>query len=303
MKKNRYTSKKVRLYNLLRWRFDVLFSKKGADDCKKMTVIKESVAPQPNVALWLGHATLWANMNGINIIIDPLFDNIPFYKRHTELPISKKKIRADIVLITHSHYDHFDMPSIKFLIKQNPNLTIVAPKGFRRYFKKYKNLIELDWWEAYRIKDVIITFVPSLHWSNRYLLDKNRTLWGGFVVNNDQCSFYHSGDTAYGEQFAEIGKRFKISDAFLPIGAYKPEYIMRHNHLDPQEALAACADLGVQRFIPVHYGTFKLSDESLCEPLEWLEKLLQEQKYPFATLPFAIGEAIYLSKISTLKST
>jgi L-ascorbate metabolism protein UlaG (beta-lactamase superfamily) len=302
MKNNIYTSGRISFFSLLKWGFYKHFINPKINNDNKIKIIKQDKLPKENYAIWLGHATVWTNIDNLNIIVDPVLDNIPFYKRVTEFPVDKDKLIPDIILITHAHYDHFDMPSIKFFIKKNPNVKIIAPKGFKRYLSKYNQLIELDWWENIKIKDITITFVPSLHWSNRLGIDKNKALWGGFIINSKAHNIYYAGDSGYGEHFAKIGEKFNIDSAFLPIGAYKPEYIMKHDHINPQEALVACADLNAKRLIPVHYGTFRLSDEALYEPLEWLENLLRQQTYPFETTIVDIGEIIYLSNMSTLKS-
>jgi L-ascorbate metabolism protein UlaG (beta-lactamase superfamily) len=302
IRKTEMTSPRLSLFSIIRWQVSRVFAKK-TDNRSFLKVIKQDKI-EPNSAIWLGHASLWVDVGSTKILIDPILESIPFYKRQTNLPIQKDSLTVDIILITHAHYDHFDLPSIKFLIKENPNVKIIAPIGFERYLGKHSsNLIELEWWQNITIKNIEIIFVPSLHWSNRVMTDMNKALWGGFIVRNEEYSLYHSGDTAYGEHFKEIGDRFDILDAFLPIGAYKPEYIMKRNHINPQEALVSCEDLLAKKLIPIHYGTFKLSDEGICEPLEWLRELLLEREYPFATKVANIGEVIYLTSISTLKST
>jgi L-ascorbate metabolism protein UlaG (beta-lactamase superfamily) len=302
MQKAEFTAPMPSLLDIVRWRASRFLAKKRVNQNPLRVISHEKL--EPNSVIWLGHASLWIDINNTKILIDPLLGKIPFYKRHTKLPIDKDKIVADIILITHAHYDHFDMPSIKFLIKQNPTVKIIAPIGFKRYLGKYSsNLTLLEWWQNIMIEDISITFVPSLHWSNRIMTDINKALWGGFAISSKEYSLYHSGDSAYGEHFGEIGDRFDIADAFLPIGAYKPEYIMKQHHIDPQEALRVCEELGAKRLIPIHYGTFELADEGLCEPLEWFEELLLERKYPFATSVANIGEVIYLTNISTVKST
>lgn len=302
MQKAEFTAQMPSLWNIIRWRVSKLFAKIISDSNPANVINQDHI--EPNSALWLGHASLFIDINNTKILIDPVFGNIPFYKRHTKLPIDKTNIVADIILITHAHYDHFDMSSVKFLVKKNSNVKIIAPIGFKRYLGKYSdNLTELEWWENIAIEGINITFVPSLHWSNRIMTDINKALWGGFVISNKEFSLYHSGDSAFGEHFREIGGLFDIADAFLPIGAYRPEYIMKFNHMNPKEALIACKDLKAKRLVPIHYGTFRLADDGLCEPLEWIEELLLECEYPFATKVANIGEIIYLTNISTVKST
>jgi L-ascorbate metabolism protein UlaG (beta-lactamase superfamily) len=138
--------------------------------------------------------------------------------------------------------------------------------------------------------EMTITLVPSQHWSRRTPFDTNKALWGGYIIQNETHCLYHSGDTAMGDHFKEIGDKFEIDEAFLPIGAYRPEEIMKHNHTNPPEALEACELLGAKTLIPIHYGTFQLSDEPLDEPLEWFEKLVSTHTYAFETKVLGVGE-------------
>jgi L-ascorbate metabolism protein UlaG (beta-lactamase superfamily) len=131
---------------------------------------------------------------------------------------------------------------------------------------------ELGWWETARVGDVRITFVPAQHWSRRGPFDANQTLWGGFVIQGRSATLYHSGDTAWFEGFAEIGRRFPgIDAALLPIGAYDPAWFMEKQHMNPEQALRAFGDLGARTFLAMHWGTFKLTDEPLDEPPVRLE--------------------------------
>jgi L-ascorbate metabolism protein UlaG (beta-lactamase superfamily) len=215
------------------------------------------------------------------------------HPRRTPLPIPAEKLRADIILTTHAHYDHFDKPSILRLLKKNPDCIIVAPMGFWRYLKGHiarEKCFELEWWESVMIRGLFITLVPAKHWSKRTAFDTNKALWGGYVIQNSDHTLYHAGDSAYGDHFREIGERFDINEAFLPIGAYRPEAIMKHNHTNPPEAIQSMCDLRAKTMIPIHYGTFILSDEPLNEPLEWFEKLTQTNNYPFHPQTLRVGE-------------
>ncbi|MDP3465839.1 MAG: MBL fold metallo-hydrolase, partial [Sulfuricurvum sp.] len=187
-----------------------------------------------------------------------------------------------------------------------PESIIVAPAGFWRYLKGHiprEKCFELEWWESVTIGELLITFTPSKHWSKRTPFDTNKALWGGYVIQKEEQTLYHSGDSAMGEHFKEIGEKFEIDEAFLPIGAYRPEAIMKHNHTNPPEAIQACTDLGAKVLIPIHYGTFKLSDEPMNEPLEWFEKLISQKETVFSAKVLRIGEIYRFNEISTLKST
>jgi len=271
-----------------------------------MTTEYHDTLPKGEYALWLGHASVWIHLGETTIAIDPIVGNIPMYRRYTPLPIPVEQLYADVILLTHAHYDHFDKPSVLALLRKNPETIIVAPAGFWRYLKGHisrEKYFELGWWEAVKIGELLITFTPSKHWSKRTPFDTNKALWGGYVIQQSNHGIYHSGDSAMGEHFKEIGEKFEIDEAFLPIGAYRPEAIMKHNHTNPPEAIQACTDLGAKTLIPIHYGTFNLSDEPMNEPLEWFERLVSEKAPPFTAKVLRIGEIYRFNEISTLKST
>jgi L-ascorbate metabolism protein UlaG (beta-lactamase superfamily) len=299
------TSPKIPFLKILRWQFSKYLSKKIPQQ-EAISIQIHSHLPQGEYAMWMGHATLWLHLGKTTIAIDPVLGNIPMHRRFTALPLPKEALKADIVLITHAHYDHYDKASVKFLLAQNPDLIIVAPAGFWRYMKGIvdrEQCFEMQWWESLMVGGLFITLVPAKHWSKRTLFDTNKALWGGYVIQNEEHTLYHSGDSAMGDHFKTIGEHFEIEEAFLPIGAYKPEWIMNHNHLNPPQALQAAADLGAKTLIPIHFGTFNLSDELMHEPLEWFEQLLNKHDYPFSQRILQIGEVYRFSTTSTDTST
>jgi L-ascorbate metabolism protein UlaG (beta-lactamase superfamily) len=300
-----YISPKTSLFSILKWQLAKRFIHNNQTHTSSV-VQMHNILPSGECALWLGHASVWLRLSNISIIIDPVLDTIPLYKRYTTLPLPQDQLHADIILLTHAHYDHFDKPSVLKLLVNNPNTIIVAPAGFWRYLKGHiprEKCFELTWWESVTIGGVLITLTPAKHWSKRTPFDTNKALWGGYIIQNNEQCIYHSGDTAMGDHFKEIGETFEINEAFLPIGAYRPEAIMKHNHTNPPEALEACVLLGAKTLIPIHYGTFRLSDEPLDEPLEWFTQLVSTQPYPFEIKILGIGEVYRLREISTAKST
>ena len=302
---DRYTSPKLSLKTLLKWQLSKTFSKRPKATLS-VSIIPQDTLPEGEYALWLGHATLWLNIGGTTIAVDPVLGDIPLYKRQAPLPIPKEALRADIILLTHAHYDHYDAASVDYLLKQNPETIIVAPLGFWRYLRgkiDRERCFELEWWESLMAGGLFITLTPSLHWSKRRVFDTNKALWGGYVIQNNDHTLYHSGDSAYGEHFKEIGEKFDIDEAFVGIGAYKPEEIMQYNHTNPPEALQAGIDLRAKALIPIHFGTFILSDESLEEPIDWFERLTQSDDYPFIPQILKIGEIYRFSTMSTCRST
>jgi len=301
----RYTSPKISLRTVLMWQFSKRFLPSLPTE-KPPEIEHRSALPEGEYALWLGHASLWVGLGKTTVAIDPVLGDIPMFRRHTPLPLPKEALRADVILITHAHYDHFDRPSVLALLKKNRETLILAPRGFWRYLKGHiarERCFELEWWESVTVGGLLITLVPARHWSKRTLFDTNKALWGGYVIQGHGHTLFHSGDTAYGEHFKEIGERFDIDEAFLPIGAYRPEIIMRHNHLNPPEAVRAFRDLGAKTLIPIHYGTFRLSDEPMDEPLAWFSDLTEGGENPVAARILRIGETYRFSTMSTFRST
>jgi L-ascorbate metabolism protein UlaG (beta-lactamase superfamily) len=175
----------------------------------------------------------------------------------------------DLLLISHNHYDHLDAPTLRTLHRDTP---VVAPARLGRWFRRrgFTTVTELDWWESVRCGAAEVTFVPAHHWSRRGFFDHCATLWGGWLLTTPGGSrVYHAGDSAYGPFFTEIGSRCPgIDVAMLPIGAYAPRWFMQNVHMDPEEAVQACQDLGARIMVPTHWGTFWLSQEPPLEPIE-----------------------------------
>ncbi len=248
---------------------------------------------------WIGHATYLVQLGGRSLLTDPVFStrlavlprNGPPGLLRTELP------KIDVVVVTHNHRDHMDAPS---LLALGPEPVYVVPLGLAEWFRRagLPRVVELGWWEQREVEGFAITFVPSQHWSRRGLFDENMTLWGGYVIERDGVRVYHSGDTAWFDGFGEIGRRTgPIDAAMLPIGAYEPRWFMRTQHIDPEEAVRAFVDLGAQRFIAMHWGTFKLTDEDLLEPPQLLREHWERAGLPDSRREIpAFGETIRLDR-------
>ena len=238
---------------------------------------------------WLGHASFLVQLDGASLLVDPIFSRkiAGFIPRNVPAPLSPEGLPPiDAVLVSHSHYDHLDTPSVRAV-----GARTFSGLGMRRLLA----CEELDWWQTAAVTDQVrVTFVPAQHWSRRRLSDTNRALWGGFVVDGPSGTVYHSGDTAYFGGFAEIGRKFpEIDAALLPIGAYDPPWFMEKQHMNPEQAVQAFLDLGARLFVAMHWGTFKLTDEALDEPprrlrAEWARRSLPPEQL---RIP-AIGETI-----------
>ena len=235
---------------------------------------------------WIGHSSFIINNYDLNIITDPIFSNraspLSFIgpKRLIKPAISYKNLpKIDVVVISHNHYDHLDLASIKKLNSINPDTIFLVPLKLKNWFlnKGIKNVFEFEWWQSKTIKDTTFTFVPVQHWSRRGLFDKNKSLWGGWWVENSNIKLVHLGDTGYSKDFVEINKRLGNPDiAFIPIGAYSPRRIMKKSHMNPKEALDAALDLGAKKSIGMHWGTFILTIEPIREPKNLLNNLVTE---------------------------
>ncbi|MDQ6421175.1 MBL fold metallo-hydrolase [Paenibacillus sp. LHD-117] len=282
---------------------------------------------------WIGHSTFLIQIAGLNIITDPVWaGQMAFQKRLAPPGIPIEEVPPiDAVLISHSHYDHLNISSLRRL--SGPKQMLV-PAGLstKLRLKGFSRVKELHWWESARIGGATFTFVPSQHWTRRNPWDTNSSHWGGWVIEaggesakpaktselarsnepamphrseardyemesgmreiaaayapsedfgKNGCSVrplvcaeptvYFAGDSGYFAGFKEIGKRFDIDVALMPIGAYEPEWFMGPQHVTPEEALQAFEDTGAKLFVPMHYGAFKLADDTPLEALERLE--------------------------------
>src|SRR5205085_1030110 len=161
----------------------------------------------------------------------------------------------------------------------------------------HETVIELDWWETHELGALAITLVPARHWSMRMPWNRNATLWGGFVVRGPEATVYHAGDTAWGDHFAEIGTRFAIDHAMLPIGGYAPRWFIEPQHIGPEEAARAFTALGARELFAMHWGTFRLTDEAAGEPPARLRAYWTEHALDPARLWIPdVGEARLLER-------
>jgi L-ascorbate metabolism protein UlaG (beta-lactamase superfamily) len=220
---------------------------------------------------WIGHASFLGSIAGRRFLIDPVFSDHAgvCYRRSGAPGIRPDQLPPiDVVMVTHNHYDHLDAAAVDGLAGSVP---VVAPAGLGEWLERRgrSHVVELEWWQQAEIGGLAVTLVPACHWSRRGLIDTNRSLWGGDVVEAAGRRVYHAGDTAAFPGFAEIGERFPGLDAaMLPIGGYEPAWFMEHHHLNPERAGAAFLELGARRLVPMHWGSFQLTDEPLLEPSE-----------------------------------
>lgn len=225
---------------------------------------------------WIGHSTFLIQFAGLNIVTDPVWAMRMGFQRRLGmpgLPISDVP-EVDLILISHSHYDHMHVSSIRRLYRENTQLIVPIGLGRKMARKGFLRVRELNWWETIQIGDAKISFVPTQHWTRRTPFDTNTSHWGGFVLEDAAASMrsiYFAGDSGYFPGFKQIGERFDISVALLPIGAYEPEWFMTSQHTTPEEAVQAFIDVKAELMVPMHYGTFRLADDTAREALDRLE--------------------------------
>ena len=228
---------------------------------------------------WIGHATFLIKLGNSTIITDPIFSKNagPLFfgpKRFTEAALKLNELpKTEIFLLTHNHYDHQDM----FTIKKFPykDTQVLLPLKLGKYFTKngYKNVNEMDWYDEIKInQNLKITFLPAVHWSKRSLTDTNKTLWGSFLIEYKEKKILFNCDTGVGNIYKDLGEKYGPIDlTFINIGAYNFFPIMPYKdksvyHTNPEEALKVAQNLKSKKVIGMHWGTFILSLEPIMEP-------------------------------------
>lgn len=237
-------------------------------------------APAPFQLTWLGHATWLVQIDGVTAITDPTFGRIApmkVLKRQAPAPLPIADLpRVDVIAISHNHYDHCDLPSIRAIRARSPEALIVVPAGLDAWMRRKLGdpVVAVPWWQAHTIEGLVIHGVPAHHWSTRGATDANLSHWCGFVFEGASGRAYFAGDTGDGPHFEAIAERHAIDAAMLPIGAYSPRWFMKPQHMGPWEAVAAARTLDAH-LLPMHWGTYKLTDEALDEPPRLVESLIE----------------------------
>ncbi|MBK1791484.1 MBL fold metallo-hydrolase [Persicirhabdus sediminis] len=218
---------------------------------------------------WIGHASFLVQYANHSLIIDPnwaLWHGLVKRQREPGLELDLIPL-VDLVLITHAHFDHLHKKSLKVIDSKEG---IIVPRGSGNLVKRlgFHAVHEMKVWDQLVFNELEVVHTPSHHWGARYLHDTHRD-YGGYLVKADGLNIFHCGDSAYYEEFVEIGKRERIDIALMPIGAYDAPS-GRDVHMNPEEAVQAFLDLGASVLIPMHYGTFPLGNEPYDEPVERL---------------------------------
>ena len=239
-------------------------------------IVKENLEKLKNddYIAWIGHATFLIKLGETTIITDPVFSKnagplVFGPKRYVEPAIELNEIpKTDVFLLTHNHYDHQDMSTIRGFPYKDAK--VLLPLKLGKYFKRYKDVNEMDWYDEIQINsDLKITLLPAVHWSKRSLTDTNKTLWGNFLIEYKNKKIFFACDTGYGNIYKDLGAKYGPIDlSMINIGAYdfRPMFDKSIYHTTPEEALNIAQDLKSKKVLGTHWGTFVLSLEPIMEP-------------------------------------
>lgn len=237
----------------------------------------EAVSANELGITFIGHSSFFLQIGGRNILIDPVFSRNLILLRRQRSPGSLPDLMPaiDLVLVTHAHMDHLDIASLRYIVRTNRRLygrtpEILVPTGVEDLVasRGFRSVHTLSWWQSAQVVDLQITMTPCRHWGARMFRDMHRG-YGGYVISSNRHSVYHSGDTAWFNGFAEIGRQLQPQVALLPIGAYYPDNY-RAVHVSPEEAVRGFLDCKAQWMVPMHFGTFRLGREPMDEPVQRL---------------------------------
>jgi L-ascorbate metabolism protein UlaG (beta-lactamase superfamily) len=256
------------------------------------TIPEKSVEGNKIVTTFINHSTVLIQTAGINILCDPIWSKRtspnsfigPARFRNPGITLEELP-PIHVVLISHNHYDHMDVGTLRWLAKKwNPKILVGLGNAEFLRTKGIDGVTDMDWWDHDTIglsneTAIKIVCAPGQHFSSRALSDRNKTLWCGFIVETSSGPIYFAGDTGYGSFVEKIKEKypsgFKL--AFLPIGAFKPEWFMGPVHISPSQALQIHKELNVQTSIAIHFGTFHLADDSQDEAPQRLKELLAKE--------------------------
>lgn len=296
-----------KLSELLKWQTasNEFAAEKEADDFR-LNVLDPTnfLAGDDDGILWLGHASFYIRLSGKAILIDPVFGTPPFISRYSEVPSPLEKIRSlHYVLLTHDHRDHTDESTIKAIAQKFPEAKFLAGLGTEDLLRDWTTttnpMATTGWFQEFVLNDadLKVYFVPVRHWSRRGLFDTNQRLWGGYVIESGETTIYHGGDSGYGRHYKETGELFGAIDYFLiGIGAYEPRWFMEPNHNNPADVIKAFNDIGAKTLVPMHFGTFDLSDEPPGAPIRELTDLAEKANISNKVRTLSIYEHIAIGK-------
>jgi L-ascorbate metabolism protein UlaG (beta-lactamase superfamily) len=288
---HQHDSLTVRLWNMVKTTFQMRRHLKACGGQKALLAEAAALSPEWLVhpvpvrysehllITWLGHATMLVQVGGFNILFDPVFGEISrLVPRTMKFPWDVNDIPPlDVILLSHNHRDHVDIPSLRKLVCHQPS--VYVPQGDAKLVQKlgYASVTNMMWWQETTLtkngSSLTISFLPASHWTSRGPFDLNTSLWGSWMLSYQGRNIYFAGDTAYDQHFSAIRQRYDSIDvAIIPIGPVEPHGLIVDAHLDPHEAVQAFVDLDAQNFIPMHWATFMFGTDRFLDPLHKLQQ-------------------------------
>ena len=237
-----------------------------------------AVEPAGGISVtYVGHATVLVRMEGVTLLTDPVYSSRLILPKRLVAPgVALADLPPlDVVLVSHGHMDHLDVPTHRRLPKTDTVAVVAKNLSDLVGGSGYRDVIELGWDESVTIRGARITALPVKHWGTRNLVPDDRG-YTGFLVEHRDGTVFFPGDTAYFPRFRDYGRRHAIDVALLPIGAYSPP-AFRRVHMNPEDALQTLVDLNARVMVPIHWGTFVVSYEPIDEPVAWLEELARQR--------------------------
>lgn len=289
--------------DLLKWRFGERPFKTEKENDKERLEVKDPTAflqSDKDGILWLRHASFFIRIGGKNLLLDPVYGNPSLITKYVDAPSPIEKLpKVDYILLSHDHRDHTDEKTLKQIFRKFPNAEILAGLGMDDLLNDWKtesNQVQTaGWFQQFATDgdDLKISFLPVRHWSRRGLFDMNKRLWGGFVIQGAGKTIYFGADSGYGSHYKQTAELFPEIDYFLiGIGAYEPRWFMQPNHNNPADAVQAFRDANAKLLIPMHFGTFDLSDEPPGQPLKLLKEEAEKANVSDKVRVLQIGESL-----------
>lgn len=301
---NTRNDEKYSFWEIMKWKLggNPQRKEKKTDTFRLKVVPNNAFSSSKNdMIVWFGHASFFIRIGGHTFATDPVYSNVFLIKRQADMPCKIEEITGvEYLLLSHNHRDHMDKYSLKQLSKNNPGMEALLPL---KLGKVLGNIVskkqEAGWYQQYNTeKDIKIFFMPAKHWSKRGLFDTKTTLWGSFIIQSKGKTIYFAGDCAFNEENIKNLKELfpNIDYAIIPVGAYKPAYIMERAHMSPDKAVEFFNLLGAKTMIPMHYATIDLSDEPIGEPVRMLQALEKEGKIKGTLKMLNVGEELLIKE-------
>ncbi len=264
---------------------------------REINIDWRAVEQHPASVTLISHACVLIRDHGFNILVDPvLYGLTPLIRNFTPIRTSLKEMpQPDQILVTHGHYDHLDLRSLRRFRKR---AQIITPLGYEKLLRciGIRSHVELDWYDQHTTYDRQITLLPCRHWTMRNpLIGPNRALWGSFLIRlSSGFTIYISGDSGYFNELSEIGDEFHIDLAIINLSAYEPRWFMQESHINPAEALQMFKDLRARKMLITHWGTFRLGDDPVHRPPLDMLRVMQEAGLEEQLIQLQHGETLPL---------